>query len=156
MRVLAILTALALAACSHGPIPVAVGQSATPGTVSVSWTAATQNTDGSPITGTLTYAVYEMAPCGSDVTCAADSTQVATVATGISGTSAQVSNVPDGLHCYTVQTLEVLPTGANVASALAALNPATDGSGSCTVMAGSTSAQSTPTAPPAVRVKSGS
>lgn len=139
-----------IAGCTHVITPVSA-QSVGPGVVSVTWTAPTQNTDGSPITGTLSYTVYEMAPCQTATTCASDQQNIGTVASAVTATSAQISNVPDGLHCYTVQTNEVLPDGANVSSALAPLQFMTDGTGSCTIMTGSATPQQTPS--PAQKVK---
>lgn len=129
--------ALLLTGCAK-IIPAVTAQTAGPGVVTVSWTAPTQNTDGTPIAGVVTYSVFEMAPCGG-TSCASDTTVLGSRATGISGTSAQVSNVPDGLHCYAAQTNVVLTDGANVASALSSI--------ACVTVSGSTAPQPTPNAP---------
>jgi hypothetical protein len=54
--------ALLIAACSRGNVAVAAGTPPPPaapaGTASLSWTAPTRNTDGSPITGLAGYHVY--------------------------------------------------------------------------------------------------
>ena len=153
LPLVAAISFFALSGCGSNVVaPASAQSSGTPGTVSVSWTAATQNTDNSPIQGTITYTAYEMTPCQTATACASDATILATSATGISGTSVQISNVTDGLHCYTVQTNVVLPNGANVSSALAPLNFVTDGTGSCIIVSGSSTPQPTPNAPSAVKV----
>jgi hypothetical protein len=119
-------------------IPTVTAQAAGPGIVTVSWDAPTSNTDGTPISGTITYTVFEMAPCGG-TSCATDITTLGTAITGINTTTGQVSGVPDGLHCYAVQTNVVLVDGAHVASALSNI--------ACVTVAGSTAPQPTPNAP---------
>lgn len=148
---------LALGGCHSGTpgadiIAPVIAQSATPGTVTVTWSAPTAYTNGQPITGALSYVVYEMQPCGSDATCAVDTQQLGAVATGVTGLSVQVNNVPDGLHCYSAQTVDAEPSGATEASALTAVSY----EHTCVNMTGSTAPQPTPNSPSNVQVKAGS
>jgi hypothetical protein len=50
--------ALLLAACSRGSVTAAASTPPTTGSATLSWTAPTKNTDGSPITGLAGYHVY--------------------------------------------------------------------------------------------------
>lgn len=72
-------------------IPIALAQSATT-TVTVSWIAPTQNTDGSSITGTVSYNLYEGASVTGPWTM---------VQTQLSATSEQLTTISAG-SCFAV------------------------------------------------------
>lgn len=81
------------------------------------------------------------------MSCTAAGAALSTVANNVAATSVQVTGVPDGIHCYAVQAVEVLPDGANMSSAYS--NEA------CGNMQGSTTPQPSPNAPTAVAVTVG-
>lgn len=137
-KLLAALLLLPLLASCSKFVPAVHAQSATPGTVTVSWTPPTTNTDQSPITGTLTYAVWEVNPNSQQTPVPLNA-----VAQNVAGNSAQIGGVTDGLHCYAVQTIEVFLTGANGSSALSAV--------ACTTVTGSTTPTPSPNAPTNVK-----
>lgn len=73
--------------------------------IALSWIAPTKNTDGSAITGTLTYALYQGTSGGT----------FTQVATGITGTNTTVASPAAG-NCFEVIALEAV-SGSTTASA---------------------------------------
>jgi hypothetical protein len=67
--------------------------------VNLGWKAPTANTDGSTITGTLTYALYQGPPAGP----------FTQVATGLTGTTTVVTTLAAG-NCFTLVANELIGT----------------------------------------------
>lgn len=89
-------------------ILAAQAQTATTHSAAVSWTAPTTNTDGSAITGTLTYTLYQ----GTQP--ATGTATLASVQTGLTAASATVTT---GLTAGSTQCFAVTATANGVASA---------------------------------------
>lgn len=87
--------------------PWAHGQTITQN-IQLGWTAPVKNTDGSAITGTLTYLLFQGPSGGPFVQ----------VATGVSGTSTVVTSTSDG-NCFALAAVETI--GAS--STTSALTP---------------------------------
>lgn len=96
----------------------AAGPSAT-----LTWTAPTTNTDGTPITGTLTFNVYQ----GSGASVSACTLGTTAVQTGISGTTVTVtSGLADGTTaCFAVTAVEGGVESAKSNTATKTFPPAT-------------------------------
>lgn len=112
LRVLDILARIAgivLLACVIAPVfaatptpaPKAVSSPVGPtasATVTLNWPAPTLNTDGSALTGSLTYNLYQGPKAGP----------VTKVASGLTGTSTVLSTLTAGA-CFWLSAVEVLP-----------------------------------------------
>lgn len=97
----ALLSSLAVAQAVTLPAPVLSVKIG--GNITLGWVAPTQNTDGSAITGALTYNLYSVTSTGST-----------SLQTGITGTTNQRTNLNAGTPCYSltavVNGLESAPT----------------------------------------------
>jgi hypothetical protein len=82
--------AIAIALFSSAALAQSVTQS-----IGLTWTAPTKNTDGSAITGTLTYTLFQGPTAGPFVQ----------VATGLSGTSSTVTSTAAG-NCFALAAVE--------------------------------------------------
>ena len=70
--------------------------------MTVHWSAVTQNNDGSTISAPVYYDIWQVSPNAAPVL----------IATGLTGTSFQVLNLAAGLDCYVVDASEQEPSGA--------------------------------------------
>jgi hypothetical protein len=106
-----LLAAFAAVITACAVIPASAQTTST--SVTVGWIAPTKNTDGSAITGTLTYNLYQGPPAGPFVK----------VASGIAGTSDVVTSLSEG-NCFAITAVET-GTASSVESALSSTACAT-------------------------------